>query len=155
MNTLHSNLILAFVTLGNDWMVYLGVCVGILDHASGTLFRSIISKNVQANEIGKAYSVVGIFETILPFATAPTFGFLYKATVEKQPNAFIFFIIGLKAAVLLIMINVFIQFKLERRRTTQSTDAAEAKQIRLDAPIYVAKRKLEGIPEVEKKADNC
>ena len=94
----------AFVTMGKEWMVYLGVAISILDYASSTMFRSLISKNVKANEVGRVFSVVGIFETILPFATAPVFGFLYKSTVEFQANAFLFLVVALKGLVLLLMI---------------------------------------------------
>ena len=94
----------AFVTMGKEWMVYLGVAISILDYASSTMFRSLISKNVKANEVGRVFSVVGIFVTILPFATAPVFGFLYKSTVEFQANAFLFLVVALKGLVLLLMI---------------------------------------------------
>ena len=87
-------------------MIYLGVFISILDYASSTMFRSLISKNVQANEVGRVFSVVGIFETLIPFATAPIFGFLYKSTVAFQPNAFLFLVVGLKGIVLILMIIV-------------------------------------------------
>ena len=87
-------------------MIYLGVFISILDYASSTMFRSLISKNVQANEVGRIFSVVGIFETLMPFATAPIFGFLYKNTVGFQPNAFLFLVVGLKGTVLVFMMIV-------------------------------------------------
>ena len=89
-----------------DWMIYLGVFISILDYASSTIFRSLISKNVQANEVGKVFSVVGIFETLIPFGTAPLFGFLYKSTVAFQPNAFLFLVVGIKGVVLFLMMIV-------------------------------------------------
>ena len=87
-------------------MIYLGVFISILDYASSTMFRSLISKNVQANEVGRVFSVVGIFETLIPFATAPIFRFLYKSTVAFLPNAFLFLVVGLKGIVLILMIIV-------------------------------------------------
>ena len=89
-----------------DWMIYLGVFISILDYASSTMFRSLISKNVHTNEVGRVFSVVGIFETLIPFATAPLFGFLYKSTVAFQPNAFLFLVVGLKGVVLVLMLIV-------------------------------------------------
>ena len=94
-------------------MVYLGVVISILDYASSTMFRSLISKNVQANEVGRVFSVVGISETLMPFATAPVFGFLYKSTVESQANAFLFLVVALKGLVLILMSLV----RLMERRT--------------------------------------
>ena len=95
-------------------MIYLGVFISLLDYASSTMFRSLISKNVNANEVGRVFSVAGVFETLMPFLTAPVFGFLYKSTVESQANAFLFLVVGLKSTVLLFMIIV----KLKERKTT-------------------------------------
>ena len=108
------------MTLGKDWMVYLGAAISILDWSSSTMFRSIISKNVQPNEVGKVFSVVGIFEALLPFVVAPLFGFLYKATVSYQPNAFLFLVVGLKSWVLMIMFWVYIAYKLESKPSSSS-----------------------------------
>ena len=115
----NSNLMQAFVTMGKEWMVYLGVAISILDYASSTMFRSLISKNVKANEVGRVFSVVGIFETILPFATAPVFGFLYKSTVEFQANAFLFLVVALKGLVLLLMIALRVK---EAKAVIQQAD---------------------------------
>jgi hypothetical protein len=117
---INSNLLQAFVTLGKDWMVYLGVFVSILDYASSTMFRSLISKNVQANEVGRVFSVVGILETLMPFATAPVFGFLYKSTVEYQSNAFLFLVAGLKGAVLVLMMIVRLKERKESSEVEES-----------------------------------
>ena len=100
--------------MGKDWIIYLWVFISLLDYASITKFRSLISKNVNANEVGKVFSVVGILKTLMPFLTAPVFGFLYKSTVESQANAFLFLVVGLKSTVLLFMIIV----KLKERKTT-------------------------------------
>ena len=110
-------------------MVYLGVAIGVLDFSSNTMFRSLISKNVQANEVGKVFSVVAIFETLMPFATAPLFGFLYKATVEKQPNAFLLLVVALKAAVLILMITLLVAVKMEKKPNIDCNDAFEAKEM--------------------------
>ena len=115
-------------------MVYLGVAIGVLDWSSNTMFRSLISKNVQANEVGKVFSVVAIFETLMPFATAPLFGFLYKATVEKQPNAFLLLVVALKAAVLILMITLLVAVKMEKKRNIDCNDVSEAKEMMPRSP---------------------
>ena len=55
--------VLAFVQ--NVWMLYIGGIVAFLDNTSTTMFRSLISKNVKADEIGKVFSVVGVFQALL------------------------------------------------------------------------------------------
>ena len=68
--------ILACVTY--DWMLYLGAAISFLDYTSTTMFRSTITKNVHANEVGRVFSVVGTFQAMMPFAAGPLYGFLYK-----------------------------------------------------------------------------
>ena len=85
-------------------MLYVGGIVAFLDNTSTTMFRSLISKNVDADEIGKVFSVVGVFQALLPFASGPIFGYLYKSTVAFQPNAFLFLVISIK---ILLFIVVF------------------------------------------------
>ena len=74
-------------------MLYAGCAIAFLDSTSTTVFRSLISKIVQPDEIGKVFSVLAIFQAMLPFICTPLFGMLYKNTVATQPNAFIFLII--------------------------------------------------------------
>ena len=80
----------------------------MLDATSTTMFRSMITKNVHANEVGKVFSVVGTFQALMPFAAGPLFGFLYRETVESQPAAFLFLIASIKGVVFLVIIGVAI-----------------------------------------------
>ena len=61
-----------------EWMLYLGAAISFLDYTSTTMFRSTITKNVHANEVGRVFSVVGTFQAMMPFAAGPLYGFLYK-----------------------------------------------------------------------------
>ena len=102
-------LILAFVR--NTWMLYIGGVIALLDNSATTMFRSLISKTVDDNEIGKVFSVVGGFQALIPFASGPIFGYIYKSTLEFQPNTFLFVLIGLKFLTLIIvsLINRFMR----------------------------------------------
>ena len=94
-------LILAFVH--NEWMLYIGGLISFLDTSAITVFRSMISKAVNDDEIGKMFSVVGLFHALLPFATGPLFGYLYSETVEHQPNAFLFLLIIIKVILFMVV----------------------------------------------------
>ena len=96
--------VLAFVQ--NVWMLYIGGIVAFLDNTSTTMFRSLISKNVEADEIGKVFSVVGVFQALLPFASGPIFGYLYKSTVAYQPNSFLFLVIGILPCIHILIPNM-------------------------------------------------
>ena len=63
----------------------------------------MISKAVGEDEIGKIFSVVGVFHALLPFVSGPLFGYLYRSTLEHQPNAFLFLLIGIKFLLFLLV----------------------------------------------------
>ena len=113
---------------GYDWMVYLGAGLSFLEFCNKPIFRSIISKNVHANEVGKVFSVVAILDCCIPFVTAPLFGKLYKATLVHNPNVFLFVITGLRACILPIMIAILANYKIEQNRNMQFDDDTEVKK---------------------------
>ena len=47
----------------------------------------------------------------MPFAASPTFGFLYRSTVEFFPQAFIFMVIGIYFVLLIIVFVVHFWMK--------------------------------------------
>ena len=104
-----NTLIWAFCT--TEWMLYIGSAIAFLDSTSTTVFRSMITKIVKPDEIGKVFSVVAIFQAILPFIGAPLFGILYKNTVATQPNTFLFLIVALKVLVFLIVVSLYFKMR--------------------------------------------
>ena len=111
-------LIIAFAM--NEWMLYIGGVVAILDVTSTTMYRSMISKNVHANEVGKVFSIVGTFQALLPFMSGPAFNFLYKSTVKSFPSAWVYLIIGIRMTNFLILLIVNIGMRKERRREART-----------------------------------
>ena len=79
----------------------------------------MITKNVNPDEVGKVFSIVGTFQALLPFAASPSFGFLYRATVEHFPAAFIFLIAGLKFVEGLVVFTVNIGTKLDAKKSKE------------------------------------
>ena len=109
----------------NEWMLYIGGAFALLDSTSTTMFRSLISKNVHANEIGKVFSVVGVLFALLPFASGPIFGFLYKSTVSYQPNAFLFLVIGIKVVLFIVVYVINIGMRKEDKRYEKKLQAQD------------------------------
>ena len=97
-------------------MLYAGCAIAFLDSTSTTVFRSLISKIVQPDEIGKVFSVLAIFQAMLPFLGTPLFGMLYKNTVATQPNAFVFLIIAIKGLVFFVVLIVYIEMTRSKKR---------------------------------------
>lgn len=116
----------------NEWMLYIGAAISILDATSTTLFRqvsiilsspnvvyfsrSLITKNVNPDEVGKIFSIVGTFQALVPFASSPVFGFLYRETVSYLPAAFLFLVAGLKLIEAIVVLLVYVGVKQDDRK---------------------------------------
>lgn len=61
---------------------------------NGTTFiamRSIISKLVSADELGKINSLFGVSEALMPLMYGPMYSMIYKMTIDYLPGAFFLF----------------------------------------------------------------
>lgn len=54
--------------------------------------RSIATKLVESDELGKVNSLFGVAEALMPLVYAPMYASLYQATIETLPGAF--FLVG-------------------------------------------------------------
>ena len=64
----------------------------------------------------------------MPFVTSPTFGMLYKSTVEDYPQAFLLLIIGAYLIIVILTIMVRqLEDKAEKLKSLEERDA-ETKQ---------------------------
>ena len=60
----------------------------------------------------------------MPFVTSPTFGMLYKSTVEDFPQAFLFLIIGAYLIIVILTITVRqLENKAEKLKSLEERDA--------------------------------
>ena len=81
-----AQLIIAFNT--KLWILYFCYALLMLHNTITTTARSNMSKLMKSNEIGKAFSVLGILQTLLPMAFKPAFAFMYKLTLDTFPATF-------------------------------------------------------------------
>ena len=60
----------------------------------------------------------------MPFVTSPTFGMLYKSTVEDFPQAFLLLIIGAYLIIVILTITVRqLEDKAEKLKSLEERDA--------------------------------
>lgn len=87
----------------------------------------MITKNVNPDEVGKIFSIVGTFQALVPFVSSPLFGFLYRETVAFFPAAFLFLAAGLKLIEAIVILVVFVGVKRDdsKRRRENLKMAAE------------------------------
>ena len=84
------NIAASFLVALSNKMFTLFICyvLWMLFNTITTTSRSNLSKLMDSTEIGKAFSVLGIIQALLPVATKPAFSFLYKMTLGTFPGTY-------------------------------------------------------------------
>ncbi|XP_055526719.1 solute carrier family 46 member 3-like [Wyeomyia smithii] len=90
MSKILSSFVYAFAV--TTWQLYLGPIVEMLNGTSFISMRSIASKLVASDELGKVNSLFGVAEALMPLVYAPMYTTVYAATINVLPGAF--FLLG-------------------------------------------------------------
>ncbi|CAH0699715.1 unnamed protein product [Spodoptera exigua] len=77
---------LVFAFARNDYEAYLSPLLEILNGTSAIALRSIASKLVSYQELGKVFSLFGVAETVMPIIFAPLYSRIYIATLTVLPG---------------------------------------------------------------------
>jgi len=112
-----------------SFVFYLAPIVDIVNGTSFIAMRSIASKLVPPDELGKINSVFGLAEAIVPVIYGPMYSALYARTMDTVPGAF--FLIGgaLTAPAVIIFLWMYGQHKQDAARLkaeSQNPKAIEA-----------------------------
>ncbi|EFA05308.1 probable peptidoglycan muropeptide transporter SLC46 isoform X2 [Tribolium castaneum] len=99
---------------------YLGAIVEILNGTSFIAMRSIASKLVPPDELGKVNSLFGACEALMPLVYGPMYSATYAATINVMPGAF--FILGgiLTVPAVLIFGWMYVQHKKDAKRANSA-----------------------------------
>ena len=82
------SLIIFLILIASEvWQIYLVQSIGFLWVCKWSITRSLISKTVEPNELGKALSGIAIVAAAIPSATTPAIRELYKGTIEIFPGS--------------------------------------------------------------------
>ncbi|KAG5673159.1 hypothetical protein PVAND_003227 [Polypedilum vanderplanki] len=90
MSKIISSFVYTFAS--TTWQLYLGPIAEILNGTSFIAMRSIASKLVNSDELGKVNSLFGVGEALMPLVYAPMYTQVYRATIDFLPGAF--FLLG-------------------------------------------------------------
>merc|ERR1719400_2905369 len=88
---------------------------GMLANTITTTSRSNLSKLMEEQEIGKAFSILGILQALLPVVTKPAFAILYQNTLKVFPATYLIVVSAFYTGVLAILI--YTHFGLKKRET--------------------------------------
>jgi len=97
------------------WQFYLAQGVGTIGYCKYAVVRSLMSKSIEKDEVGKVFSLLAIMASLAPVAGNPIFRQLYNKTLNDFPGA-IFLLYG---AILMVSaaINLYLYFKKQEFRT--------------------------------------
>ncbi|KAH8262259.1 hypothetical protein KR026_010704 [Drosophila bipectinata] len=118
-----SSFVYAFATL--PWHMYLGGLVEIFNGTAFIAMRSIATKLVSKDELGKVNSLFGVAEALMPMVFAPMYTTLYAATLRVLPGAFFLLGGGLTMFSVIIFLWMY-RFQLKQRRRLARSDAERA-----------------------------
>ncbi|XP_017156359.1 solute carrier family 46 member 3 [Drosophila miranda] len=118
-----SGFVYAFATV--PWHMYLGGLVEIFNGTAFIAMRSIATKLVSKDELGKVNSLFGVAEALMPMVFAPMYTTLYAATLRVLPGAFFLLGGGLTMFSVVIFLWMY-RFQVKQRRRLARTDAERA-----------------------------
>ena len=95
-------------------MVYVASIICFLEATYTTVLRSMITKMVTEDEIGKVFCVLEFFKSVESLICPIIYGKLYEKTVSYVPNAFIFLTMACHILVFIavVVLNVSMRGKL-------------------------------------------
>ncbi|XP_060663726.1 probable peptidoglycan muropeptide transporter SLC46 [Drosophila nasuta] len=117
-----SSFVYAFATL--PWHMYLGGLVEIFNGTAFIAMRSIATKLVSKDELGKVNSLFGVAEALMPMVFAPMYTTLYAATLKVLPGAF--FLLG--GGLTMFSVGIFLwmyRFQVKQRRKQARPDTEQ------------------------------
>ncbi|XP_045449252.1 solute carrier family 46 member 3-like [Melitaea cinxia] len=109
MSKILSGFMYAFST--KTWQIYIAPLIEIFNGTSFIAMRSMVSKLVGKDELGKVNSFFGVAEAMMPLVYAPMYTTVYSATIKTFPGAFFLLGGGLTVPAVLIFLWLYLANK--------------------------------------------
>ncbi|XP_035435171.1 proton-coupled folate transporter [Spodoptera frugiperda] len=103
----------------NRTIYFLGPVLDMFSSAGATSLRSIATKLVDADEVGKTSSLISISEALVPVIYSPVYSKVYLTTLSTMPGAFYLISASLAVPAIAIYLALFtLRRKDEREQAT-------------------------------------
>lgn len=106
----------------NEKIFFLAPLVEILNGTSLLAMRSIISKLVEPNELGKVNSLVGLVENLMPLIYVPLYTRVYTATMEVLPGAVFLLGASMTLPAVVVLVWLFYDHRKDVRKQNKVSD---------------------------------
>jgi len=129
---LHDSLVLFIVTsleaasamikpfTSTVWQFYLANAIGAIAYSKYAVVRSLLSKCIDAQEMGKMFSLIALVSALVPIGGNPLFRQLYNFTLSSFPGAF--FILFALLHCIAAGFSITVYFKRKHIPTTDSVE---------------------------------
>ncbi|CAK1584524.1 unnamed protein product [Parnassius mnemosyne] len=114
----------AYAMAPNRTVYFLGPILDMFSSAGATSLRSIASKLVKADEVGKMSSLISISEALVPVIYSPVYSKVYLSTLSTLAGAFYLISAALAVPAIGIFLTLFI---LRRNEVIEDCQANELK----------------------------
>ena len=94
-------------------VIFISAVLKLLWNTITTISRSAITKLMESDEVGKAFSVLGVLGALFPVITKPFYSYLYKTTLETFPGAF--FVLSASLYILVLLLLIYTHFGMKRQ----------------------------------------
>ncbi|XP_053605348.1 probable peptidoglycan muropeptide transporter SLC46 [Plodia interpunctella] len=115
-----SGFMYAFAT--KTWHIYIAPLIEIFNGTSFIAMRSMVSKLVDKDELGKVNSFFGLAEAMMPLVYAPMYTTVYTATIKTFPGAFFLLGGGLTVPAVVIFLWLYLANKKHGTPTYNSKE---------------------------------
>jgi uncharacterized membrane protein len=105
-------------------MFYLGTTVDLFVSTKAIAIKSIISKIIDTNELGKMYSVLGLLDSVVTIIFPPLYSFVYRYTVTVFIGAIYFLseFFFLLTLVMFFIIYIMVKNELKKKKKKSGSD---------------------------------
>ncbi len=111
------------------WMMFLSAVLQF-NSVITVIIRSLCTKTVGTDEIGKVFAVVALGQALGPMISGPLLGFLYQATLDVFAGAYMMVIVGLLGVAFLNSVYIW-----WTQRSTPQPDEGEEEEEEESPPV--------------------
>ncbi|KAH1015142.1 hypothetical protein HUJ05_012917 [Dendroctonus ponderosae] len=127
-------------------LMYVGAAVSLITGVTSISLRSLATKVVSENDLGKAQSLFGIVEAIGPAVAAPVYNVgIYSHTYETLPSAFFYFSAIVYAVYVLIIIWMYIRDKAKNKQSKATNGTTTSNGVQNNGAVFEKPIQMEDI----------
>jgi MFS transporter, PCFT/HCP family, solute carrier family 46, member 3 len=110
-------------------MFYIGTSVDLFISTKAIAIKSIISKKVAPQDLGKIFSVLGILESLNGFIFPSLYSFVYLKTVDSFVGAIYFLSEGFFLLTLIMFIIIFFMTRNDPKKVEENPENMEISKL--------------------------